>query len=120
MIENVPTPELVQELARRRRDSNITEIIRVVGDEMGVSEEEILDYGKEPTVCEARALAMSLASQNHTSIEVARMFNRVNHSTVLSAKKRTDQIIQSSDRMKRISQRIIKRLYERKILKAKG
>lgn len=120
MIENVPTPELVQELARRRRDSNITEIIRVVGDEMGVSEEEILDYGKEPTVCEARSIAMSLASQNHTSIEVARMFNRQNHTTVLSAKKRTDQMLRDSERLRRISKRIIQKLHERKILKTKG
>jgi len=119
-ISTIPTEQLVQELSRRMSDNRVNDIVSEVSDEYGVGVDEIMSYSKEPLVCEARSLAMGIAAEQYTLAYVSRVFNRKNHTTVISAKKRVAELLANDAVFRKRASRVISKLNERKILKKKG
>lgn len=109
-ITELTTDELADELNRRLAKSKAHKIIQTVADVFGVHPAQILAYDKQSAPSKARALAMALVSEEHTLAETARIFQRQNHTTVISAKKRADVLAREDEAFRTRVKMVIQRL----------
>jgi chromosomal replication initiator protein len=83
-------------IVRTSRSPDANNIVRLVGSRFGVTREQIFSKSRDRTISLARAVAMFLV-RKHTLMsfpEIGRALGNKNHSTVLMAAQRIDQLLQ--------------------------
>jgi chromosomal replication initiation ATPase DnaA len=109
-VNDLTTDELCAELDRRMSRNKASRTISAVAEVFGVHPSQILAYDKQPTPSQARTLAMALVSEHHTLAETARIFQRKNHTTIISAKQRADALTRQDASFREKAKFVLNRL----------
>jgi chromosomal replication initiation ATPase DnaA len=109
-VNDLTTDELCAELDRRMSSNKAYRTISIVADIFGVHPSQIFAYDKQVTPSQARTLAMALVSEHQTLAETARIFQRQNHTTVISAKHRADMLTRENESFRTKAKFVLQRL----------
>ena len=109
-VNELTTDELCAELDRRMSRNKASKTISAVAEVFGVHPSQILAYDKQPTPSQARTLAMALVSEHHTLTETARIFQRKNHTTIISAKQRADVLTRTDSSFREKARFVLNKL----------
>jgi chromosomal replication initiation ATPase DnaA len=109
-VNDLTTDELCAELDRRMSSNKAYRTISIVADVFGVHPSQILAYDKQVDPSQARTLAMALVSEHHTLAETARIFQRKDHTTVISAKHRADTLTRENESFRTKAKFVLQRL----------
>ena len=109
-VHDLTTDELCAELDRRMSSNKAYRTISVVADIFGVHPSQIFAYDKQVAPSQARTLAMALVSECHTIAETARIFQRKDHTTIISAKHRADALTRENESFRTKAKFVLQRL----------
>jgi chromosomal replication initiation ATPase DnaA len=109
-VNELTTDELCAELDRRMSRNKASKTISAVAEVFGVHPSQIFAYDKQPTPSQARTLAMALVSEHHTLAETARIFQRKNHTTIISAKQRADVLTRTDSSFREKARFVLNKL----------
>jgi chromosomal replication initiation ATPase DnaA len=109
-VHDLTTDELCAELDRRMSSNKAYRIINIVADVFGVHPSQILAYDKQVAPSQARTLAMALVSEHQTLAETARIFQRKDHTTIISAKHRADALTRENESFRTKAKFVLQRL----------
>jgi len=109
-VNDLTTEELCAELDRRMSSNKAYRTISIVADIFGVHPSQIFAYDKQIAPSQARTLAMALVSEHHTLAETARIFQRKDHTTIISAKHRADALTRENESFRTKAKFVLQRL----------